>query len=135
MAWDETAAEMSERIRSDRIGQGLGGTADQVEAMVAAARALVEGRVEPEKVPAAILRAAVGLWTSYVFGLHPDRYRRLEFERDSSDGGEALLSSDRLVSISSHARHRSFWTECGAGELLAPYVRRGALIARHSRSS
>ena len=133
MAWDETAEAMATRIRSDRIAQGLGGSADQVTAMLSTARALVEARVDVEKVPGAILRAAVGLWISFAFGLHPDRFRRLEFERDSSDG-EPLLSSDRLVTVTSKPRNRSYWTDSGAGELLAPYVRRGGLIARHNNS-
>ena len=126
---------MLKRIRDDRIDQGLGGSPEQCEAMVSTARALVEARVDVEEVPGAILRAACGLWISYAFGLSADRFRRLEFERDRSEG-EFLLPSDRLASITSKSRNRSFWTESGAGELLASYVKRGGLIARHdSRSS
>lgn len=135
MAWDETQSEQAIRVREARIARGLGGTVEQVTAMVETARSLVEARVDPDETPGPILRAAVGLWISYVFGLSVDRFRRIEFERDSSDGGEALLSSDRIVSITSRSRHRSFWIESGAGELLAPYVRRGGLIARHTRST
>ena len=76
-----------------------------------------------------------GCGSAMRFGLSADRFRRLEFERDRSEG-EFLLPSDRLASITSKSRNRSFWTESGAGELLASYVKRGGLIARHdSRSS
>ena len=65
---------------------------------------------------------------SYWAGLSLDRIASLSFE---TGDGEALLNSDRLVSVMSRRRRVSVFRESGAAELLAAFVRRGGLIARH----